>query len=151
MPFYIPLHNMSARAGEVESRDSVAAKVGGLAEAILVEATESTDPSLQRSAAEMNAFAACIGSDSYALNLVRSLCRAMAETSSAPRCGPLFSAMAVQMSVAEYPVVHNPWGQLEDLCCIWMNAQRQQTRPHVLETESRLNYDKLCTGELRWL
>lgn len=94
---------MSALAGEVESRDSVAAKVGGLAEAILVEATESTDPSLQRSAAEMNAFAACIGSDSYALNLVKSLCRAMAETSSAPRCSSISSAVAIHICVIAVP------------------------------------------------
>eukprot|EP00884_Botryococcus_braunii_P001693 jgi/Botrbrau1/11524/Bobra.0393s0003.2 len=79
--------------GEVESRDSVAAKVGGLADAILAEAAESNDPSLQRSAAEMNAFAACIGSDSYALQLVKVLCRSMAETSSAPRRASL--ALAV--------------------------------------------------------
>ena len=42
---------------------------------------------LQRSAAEMFAFASCIGSTGFAAALVRSLVQAMAKTTSAPRCG----------------------------------------------------------------
>lgn len=63
----------------------MAQKAKGLAEAVLTEGAASGSPALQRSAAEIFAFAACIGSDQFAANLARSVCRDMAETPSTPR------------------------------------------------------------------
>ena len=73
----------------MESRDEVAEKVAALADAVLGVAAETGDPALQRSAAEMFAFAACIGSTPLAASLLRTLCDAMARSPSAPRWGPL--------------------------------------------------------------
>jgi uncharacterized phosphosugar-binding protein len=75
-------------AGEVSSRDEVAQKASALADSVLDVAAKSNDPALQRSAAEMFAFAACIASTPFAAALVRTLVQAMAECSSAPRCTP---------------------------------------------------------------
>ena len=77
-------------AGEVGSRDEVAARAGGLADSVLGVAADANDAALQRSAAEMFAFASCIGSTGFAAALVRSLVQAMAETTSAPRYGSSF-------------------------------------------------------------
>ncbi|KAK9820084.1 hypothetical protein WJX72_005985 [[Myrmecia] bisecta] len=79
--------------GEVESRDNVATTAWGLAQSVLAEGAASAQPALQRSAAEMCAFAACIGTDAFAAQLVRSICKDMAETSSAARRAAL--ALAV--------------------------------------------------------
>jgi hypothetical protein len=78
-------HGGFANTGEVGSRDEVAARAGGLADSVLGVATDANDAALQRSAAEMFAFASCIGSTGFAAALVRSLVQAMAETTSAPR------------------------------------------------------------------
>ena len=69
-------------AGEVNSREFVGDKARGLATAVLGEAAQTGDPALMRSSAEMYAFAACIGSDAFAMQLVRSICTDMAQTSS---------------------------------------------------------------------
>ena len=82
------LRHVRPTAGEVESRDEVAEKVAALADAVLGVAAETADPALQRSAAEMFAFAACIGSTPLAASLLRTLCDAMARSPSAPRWGP---------------------------------------------------------------
>lgn len=78
-----------AYAGELESKDGVAEKVRALAEVVLAEscgsASEPADAALQRCAAEMFAFAACIGSDSFASQLVRAVCHAAAESTSSAR------------------------------------------------------------------
>ena len=71
----------------MESRDEVAEKVAALADAVLGVAAEVGDPALQRSAAEMFAFAACIGSTPLAASLLRTLCDAMARSPSASRWG----------------------------------------------------------------
>ena len=76
-------------AGEVESRDAVAERARVLAEAALTEGARLNDATLQRSAAEMFALAACIGSDANALRLVQNLCTTMASTASPPRCASL--------------------------------------------------------------
>lgn len=75
-------------SGEVGSRDEVAARAAALADSVLAVAGDNAagDAALQRSAAEMFAFASCIGSTGFAAALVRSLAQAMAETASAPRC-----------------------------------------------------------------
>ena len=80
-----PWHQGWAPTGEVESRDEVAEKVAALADAILSVAAEAGDPALQRSAAEIFAFAACIGSTPLAAGLLRTLCDAVAHSPSAPR------------------------------------------------------------------
>lgn len=72
-------------AGEVGSRDEVAARASGLADSVLSVAADAGDAALQRSAAEMFAFASCIGSTGFAAALVRNLVSATAETSFAPR------------------------------------------------------------------
>ncbi len=48
-------------------------------------AADSNDAALQRSAAEIFAFAACIGSTPFAAALVRTLVQALADSPSAPR------------------------------------------------------------------
>ena len=79
--------------GELGSRDEVAQKASTLADTVLNVAAESNDPALQRSAAEMFAFAACIGSTPFAAAIVRTLAQAMAECSSAPRRAALAVAV----------------------------------------------------------
>lgn len=77
------------QAGISENSDRVADKVRALAEVVLAEGSASTsegpDAALQRSAAEIFAFSACIGSDGFALQLVRAVCAAAAETTSLGR------------------------------------------------------------------
>ena len=72
-------------AGELGSRDEVAHKAGALADSVLNVAADSNDAALQRSAAEIFAFAACIGSTPFAAALVRTLVQALADSPSAPR------------------------------------------------------------------
>ncbi len=72
-------------AGELRSRDEVAYKAGTLADSVLNVAADSNDAALQRSAAEIFAFAACIGSTPFATALVRTLVQALAESPSPPR------------------------------------------------------------------
>ncbi|CAL8466413.1 g5949 [Coccomyxa elongata] len=79
--------------GEVGSRDEVAARASGLADSVLSVAADAGDAALQRSAAEMFAFASCIGSTGFAAALVRNLVSATAETSSAPRRAALALAI----------------------------------------------------------
>ena len=78
-------HN--CRAGELGSRDEVAHKAGALADSVLNVAADCNDAALQRSAAEIFAFAACIGSTPFAAGLVRTLVQALADSPSAPRQG----------------------------------------------------------------
>ncbi|KAK9798183.1 hypothetical protein WJX73_010462 [Symbiochloris irregularis] len=79
----------SSQSGRSENSDRVADKVRALAEVVLAEGSVSTsegpDAALQRSAAEIFAFSACIGSDGFALQLVRAVCAAAAETTSLGR------------------------------------------------------------------
>lgn len=70
------------------SRDEVAHKAGVLADSVLNVAADSNDAALQRSAAEIFAFAACIGSTPFAAALVRTLVQALADSPSAPRRVP---------------------------------------------------------------
>lgn len=72
-------------AGELGSRDEVAHKAGALADSVLNVAADSNNAALQRSAAEIFAFAACIGSTPFAAALVRTLVQALADSPSAPR------------------------------------------------------------------
>lgn len=82
-------------AGELDSREGVADKVRALAEVVLAESTgtaaEGPDAALQRCAAEMFAFAACIGSDGYAAQLARAVCQAAADSTSPSRCSRPYS------------------------------------------------------------
>ena len=88
---HTPLNPKSSVActGEVESKDGVADKVRGLAEVVLAEScassVEGADAALQRCAAEIFAFAACIGSDGFASQLVRGVCQAAVESPSPAR------------------------------------------------------------------
>ena len=70
------------------SRDEVAHKAGVLADSVLNVAADTSDAALQRSAAEIFAFAACIGSTAFAAALVRTLVQALADSPSAPRRVP---------------------------------------------------------------
>ena len=60
-----------------------------LAEAALAEGARLGNAPLLRSSAEMFALAACIGSDTNAIQLLRNLCTAMATSSAPPRWTPL--------------------------------------------------------------
>ena len=71
--------------GELGSRDEVAHRAGALADSVLNVAADSNNAALQRSAAEIFAFAACIGSTAFAAALVRTLVQALADSPSAPR------------------------------------------------------------------
>jgi len=78
--------NPTSCTGEPGDRDDLAERARGLADAVLAEAAEQGDAALQRAAAEAYAAAACIGSDTFAVGLVRGVCRAAGETPSPARC-----------------------------------------------------------------
>lgn len=71
----------------MDSKDTIAAKASQLAETALADCEGS--PALQRSVAELFAFAACIGSDGFAAELARNICKDMAQSTSTFRSGPL--------------------------------------------------------------
>ena len=71
--------------GAGESSSEVATRTRALAEAVLADCA---DADLGRAAAELFGTAANIGGDSYAVQLLRALQTAAAETASMPRCVP---------------------------------------------------------------
>ena len=70
-------------AGGGDGQDEVATKARALAEVILAECA---DVALGRAAAELFACAACIGGDTFAVQLLRALNTAAAESTSSSRC-----------------------------------------------------------------
>ena len=75
----------------MESRDAVADRARSLADAALAEGATSADVGLLRSAAEMFALAACIGSDANAIQLLRDLSTSMASTGAPTKCACFLS------------------------------------------------------------
>ena len=71
----------------------MAHKAGVLADSVLNVAADTNDAALQRSAAEIFAFAACIGSTPFAAALARTLVQALADNPSAPRRVPCIPAL----------------------------------------------------------
>ena len=80
-----------------------------LAEAALAEGARLGNAALLRSSAEMFALAACIGSDTNAIQLLRNLCTAMASSSAPPR-----------------------WTQLHVIACSCYSAAVSKTPVHLL-------------------
>ena len=70
-----------------------------LADSVLNVAADANDAALQRSAAEIFAFAACIGSTPFAAALVRTLVQALADSPSAPRLVPCILALLPVISI----------------------------------------------------
>ena len=70
--------NYVMNAAEGDSRDAVAQHASLLGQAILHEGATLQFRTLQRSAAEIFAFAACIGSEAFAQKLLRNLCQEIA-------------------------------------------------------------------------
>ena len=66
--------------GEGFSEEGVAAGTHALATAVLDQGAVSEDATLMRAAAQMYAWAACIGTDSAATQLMQAVCRDMAQT-----------------------------------------------------------------------
>ena len=80
----LAVHSQSRLAitgiGEGLSEEAVAASTQALATAVLDQGGISEDASLMRAAAQMYACAACIGTNSAAIQLTQSVCKDMAQT-----------------------------------------------------------------------
>ena len=111
----------TCHAGELEHRDGVADKVRALAEVVLAESTSTAadgpDAALQRCAAEMFAFAACIGSDGFASQLARAVCQAAAESTSVARC-----AICSFQTVIRHADCIRLWARHERCALAWVGC-----------------------------
>ena len=100
-------------AGGGDSQDEVAGKARALAEVTLGECA---DVALGRAAAELFACAACIGGDSFAVQLLRALNTAAAEATSIPRW--VYSHVRSHTGTAQGILRSVAWGACTDAAAL---------------------------------